>query len=349
MPLAVAIVGHGLAGRSIHAPLIRRQPGMSIRGIVARDPAVRAEAGRLWGAIGYGRIEEALADPLVELIVIATPHDTHTDLAVQALEAGKHCVVDKVMALSTSEADRMIRARDTSGRMLSVFHNRRWDWDYLTVRSVLAEGLLGRPFLFESAVCRWSSPRTWRGRSAEAGTVLHDWGAHLIDQALQLGLGACRRVNAWISPAPWAGVDSGGHGRITLEFDDGIVFQIDCSRACPLDRPRWFVLGAAAALEQRGIDPQEQALRSGDLDAADQPPDHQARIRAGGAPSDDDRFIPSVRGSWDSYYANIVDHLEGRAPLLVSAEQAREVVRVLDAAVESAHHRRPVEGHWTGA
>ena len=89
---------------------------------------------------GYSDLDDALADPAVELIVIATPHDSHADLAVRALDAGKHCVVDKVMALTTADADRMIAARDRSGCMLSVFHNRRWDWDFLTVKDTARKG-----------------------------------------------------------------------------------------------------------------------------------------------------------------------------------------------------------------
>src|SRR5262249_34681996 len=155
--------------------------------------------------------DAALADPTVELIVIATPHDTHADLAVQTLEASRHCVVDKVMALSVADCDRMIAARDQSGCMLSVFHNRRWDWDFMTVKTVLAGGWIGRPRLIESAVCRSGAPRGWRGVSASAGTILYDWGAHLVDQALQLGLGPCRRVTAWLIPGPWGQIDTGGH------------------------------------------------------------------------------------------------------------------------------------------
>ena len=114
----------------------------------------------------------------------------------------------------------IVAARDASGQMLSVFHNRRWDWDYLTLKHVLERGDIGRPLLFESSVCRYAPPRTWRGRAESAGTILHDWGAHLIDQALTLNLGPCRRLSAWLAPAPWEGVDSGGHGRIDMEFDE---------------------------------------------------------------------------------------------------------------------------------
>jgi scyllo-inositol 2-dehydrogenase (NADP+) len=338
--IETVVVGHGLAGRAFHCPLIRRQKELQLYGVVARDPAVRAEAEALWGARGFAGLDEALADPRVRLVVIATPHDTHVELVVKTLEAGKDCVVDKVMALSTAEADRMIAARDASGRMLSVFHNRRWDWDFLTLKHVLAAGLIGRPLLIESSVCRDAPPRSWRGQASAAGTILHDWGAHLVDQVLQLGLGPCRRLSGWIIPAPWPGVDSGGHGRILLEFDDVLV-QVENSRVCHLDRPRFWVEGTEGGFIKHGIDPQEDALRAGDIDAATEPP--AQIVRDGQA-----REVETVRGHWDGYYANIADHLLGRGPLAVTAEQAREVVRVLDATLQAAKTRSVIKGLWGG-
>ena len=232
---------------------------------LARDRRPRSEDPReataLWGqgVRGYAGLDEALADPAVELVVIATPHDSHADLAVRTLEASRHCVVDKVMALTTRDADRMIAARNRSGCMLSVFHNRRWDWDFATVKEVLDRGWIGRPLWFESAVCRSAAPRGWRGSAAAAGTILHDWGAHLVDQALQFGLGPCRRLAAWLSPSPWEGVDSGGHGRLILEFDD-VLFQIETSRVCRIDRPRWWIVGSDGGFVKYGVDPQEEAF-----------------------------------------------------------------------------------------
>ena len=344
--IPTAIVGYGLAGRAIHAPLIRRQPGLSLRGVVARDPAIRAEAVSTLGVKGYAHLDDALADPDVRLVVIATPHDTHADLVVRTLEAGKDCVVDKVMALTTAEADRMIAARDATGRMLSVFHNRRWDWDFQTLKAVLERGAVGRPLLVENSVCRHSPPRTWRGRAAEAGTILHDWGAHLVDQALQLGLGPCRRLSAWIIPGPWDGVDSGGHGRIVLEFD-GALFQAETSRICRLDRPRWTVLGTAGGLVKYGVDPQEDALRAGDLDRAQESPAHRFTLRAEAEGGVAESTVETVRSpGWDAYYANIADHLAGRAPLAVTAEDGREVVRILEAAGRSAREHAAIEGPW---
>jgi scyllo-inositol 2-dehydrogenase (NADP+) len=340
------VVGHGLAGRHFHCPLIRRQPDLRLHGLVVRHPAARAEGAALWGVRGYASLEEALTDPIVDLIVIATPHDTHAELAVQALNAGRHCVVDKVMALNEAETNRMIAARDTSQRMLSVFHNRRWDWDFLTVQDALSRRVLGNLLLIESGVCRYAPPRTWRGQASAAGTILHDWGAHLVDQALRMGLGPCRRLSAWLIPAPWPGVDTGGHGRIAMEFNDGLIFQVETSRISRVERPRWTILGTTASLEKFGVDPQEDALRVGDLDSATEPTEHRARLRRdnpGGATWED---VPSIRGSWDSYYANIAAHLAGRAPLDVTAEEAREVVRVLDAANRSISERQVIEGPW---
>jgi scyllo-inositol 2-dehydrogenase (NADP+) len=245
------------------------------------------------------------------------------------------------MALDTAGADRMIAASDASGRLLSVFHNRRWDWDFATLKRLLAAGELGKPLLFESSVCRYAPPRSWRGKLEAAGTILHDWGAHLVDQALQLGLGPCHRLTAWLTPAPWPGVDSGGHGRLVMEFGD-VLFQAESSRICRLDRPRWWVLGTAAGLWKYGVDPQEDALRAGDLDAASEPESHRFRLRneTGGA------TVETIRESWDRYYANIADHLEGKAALAVTAEEAREVVRVLDAALQSSREHRTIEGPW---
>jgi scyllo-inositol 2-dehydrogenase (NADP+) len=344
--IETVVVGHGLAGRAFHCPLIRRQPGLNLRGIVARDPAVRAEGEGLWKVRGYAGLDEALDDPEVRLVVLATPHDTHADLAVRVLDSGRDCVVDKVMALSTEEADRMIAARDRSGRMLSVFHNRRWDWDFSTIKDVFARRLIGDPLLIESAVCRHAKPRSWRGRREHAGTILHDWGAHLVDHALQFGLGPCRRLAAWVLEGPWEGVDSGGHGRIVMEFDR-TLFQAETSRVCRIDRPRWWIVGTEGGFVKSGIDPQEEALRAGDIDGAREPEAHQGILRTAVDSGEiAETRLPSIRTHWDGYYANVARHLTEGEPLAVTAEQAREVVRVLEAAVRSSQTHAMVEGPW---
>ncbi|MHC5540626.1 Gfo/Idh/MocA family protein, partial [Singulisphaera rosea] len=195
-------------------------------------------------------------------------------------------------------------------------------------------------------VCRFAPPRSWLGRAELAGTILHDWGAHLIDQALNLGLGPCRRVSAWILPAPWPGVDSGGHGRLVLEFDN-TLFHVETSRVSVLERPRWWILGTEGGFTKYGVDPQEEALRAGDIDAAAEKHPHQGtltRIDANG--SRHETPVETTRGHWDSYYANIADHLNNGVPLAVTAEQARDVVRILEAATTSSTQGCAIEGPW---
>jgi scyllo-inositol 2-dehydrogenase (NADP+) len=130
-----------------------------------------------------------------------------------------------------------------------------------------------------------------------------------------------------------------------MEFD-GVTFQAETSRVCRLDRPRWWVVGTDGCLTKTGVDPQEDALRAGDLGAAREAPEHRAVIRTAADPAG--RIFATVKGSWDTYYANVAAHLAGRAALEVTAEQAREVVRVLEAATRSSAEHVMVEGPWGG-
>ena len=230
--------------------------------------------------------------------------------------------------------------------MLSVFHNRRWDWDFATIKEILGSGTDRQAAaLRECGVPPLHAPNLARqGRRGRDDPPR--LGRHLVDHALQLGLGPCRRLVAWIFDSPWEGIDSGGHGRIVMEFDDAI-FQAETSRICRIDRPRWWIVGTEGGFVKYGIDPQEEALRAGDIDRASEPESHQGILRRSlGSSEVVESRIPSIRAHWDRYYANIADHLLGREPLAVTAEQAREVVRVLEAATRSSRDHAMVEGPW---
>ena len=306
---------------------------------------VRAEAVALWGESvrGYAELDEALADPDVELVVIATPHDSHAELAVRTLDAGKHCVVDKVMALTTADADRMIAARDRSGlHALGL------------PQSALGLGLPHRQETARRGTDRQAG-RCLKARSAamrrrEAGadvpqrpgrsctTGARTWSTRPYSS----DSGPAARLTAWLTPAPWEGVDSGGHGRIMLEFDD-VLFQVESSRICRIDRPRWWIIGTEGGFVKYGIDPQEEALRG-----------RRHRPR-GGTPGTPGHASPSrqrrpvrrgrsfrVRGHWDSYYRNIAEHLTGRAPWPLPPNKPATVVRLLEAATS-----RPEVTPWS--
>ncbi|HEY3083418.1 MAG TPA: Gfo/Idh/MocA family oxidoreductase [Chloroflexota bacterium] len=336
--IGVGIVGYGYAGRTFHSYLVRRAPGLELRAIATRDAERRARAAQEQpGATTYPTLEELLGDRRIDLVVLATPHDTHCQLALQSLRAGKHVVVDKPMAITLDEADRMVEAAGEAGRVLSVFHNRRWDWDFLTVRKVVEDGLIGRPYLFESTVLSYREPRrTWRAAPETMGSLVHDWGAHLVDHALRLVPSRVERVRCRIArPRPEPAV--GNFARIDLDFADGTLYGIEVGNLARPEKPRWYVLGETGGLVKHGLDPQERAFRAtGNPDDAAELPQERARVRTLVAGQPAEITLESVRGSWTGYYANLSAHLNEGTPLEVTAGQAREVIAILDAAVRSS-------------
>ena len=158
-----AVIGYGYAGRAFHTYLVGLADGLNLYAIATRDAERREAAREAYPNVQmYQTIDEVIADDAVDLVVLATPHDTHAELSIKAMDAGKHVVTDKIMAMNTAEADEMIAASERNNVLLSVFHNRRWDWDYNTVRKIIDDGLLGTPYLFQVAIMRYGPPRGWR-------------------------------------------------------------------------------------------------------------------------------------------------------------------------------------------
>ncbi len=333
----VGVVGYGYSARAFHTYLVGLADGLRLYGIVARSPeAQQAAAAEHPEARIFSSLEEMLEDEAVQLVVLATPHNTHRDLAIQAMEAGRHVVTDKVMALNAREAEEMIAASRRNGVMLSVFHNRRWDWDYLTVRKVLEEGLIGEPYLFQAAIMGYGAPHGWRASKAASGGILYDWGAHFMDQALQLVPAPVESVFCDIIYRDASPVDIGNYGLIRMQFANGVRYDVEVGNLAAAPKPRWFVLGDEGALVKHGLDPQERYLRERRLEETEEDPETYARVYTVRDWQRHEQVIPSVRGSWKSYYQNISDVLNKGAELIVRPEQVLEVMRVYDAAMESA-------------
>jgi scyllo-inositol 2-dehydrogenase (NADP+) len=333
--IRVGIVGYGYAGRVLHSYLIRRVPELQLVAVATRSPERRSQAESDFGVTTYETLDEMLEHGPVDLVVAATPHDTHADLAIKAMDAGKHVVVDKVMCLNGDEADAMIAASRRNGVLLSVFQNRRWDWDYLTVKKVLADGLLGTPFLFETSILSYRAPRGWRGEAQAAGNLLHDWGAHLIDQALQLVPDAVASVTCDVQYRGW-GHDVGSYARLLLRFTNGVLYNVELSNLARFERPRWLILGDRGSLVKYGLDPQELAIVHDDIEGAAEKPAHRARVRTELNGLGAELVTDSVKGDWTSYYRNVADVLSGRAELIVRPDEVRRAIAVFDAALLSA-------------
>lgn len=339
--IRVGIIGYGFAGRCFHAYLVSQAQGLQLSAVVSRDPERRARAQAEYGVRTYAAVDDLLADPDIDLVVVATPHDTHADLTIRALEAGKHVVTDKVMAMTAAECDAMIAAARRTGRLLSVFHNRRWDFDFATVRQVIAEGWIGEPFLYESSITGYGAPRGWRADAGAAGTLLSDWGAHLIDQALLLVDADVESVWCDVQARKWEAT-SGSHGLLQMRFANGVLFRVEVSRLAKAPKPRWYILGEEGGLVKTGRDPQEPAMIAGNIDAAREDPADRARVFTQRGGLSTEMVIESLRPSWKSYYQNVADVLLKGGELAVKPEEARRVVAVLDAAAESLRTRASV-------
>jgi len=343
--LKVGIAGYGLAGAVFHAPLIAATPGLRVAAIVTANPQRAQRAGREHpGARVVGSVE-AMLEEGVDLVVVATPNRHHAAVALAALEAGAAVVVDKPLAPSARDGRRVVEAAQRHGRPLSVFHNRRWDGDFLTVRRLVEEGRLGDVVRLESRFERWRptvDAGRWRELAdpADAGGLLFDLGSHLVDQAIAL-LGPPVSVFAEVEARrPGAAVDDDVF--VALEHPGGVRSHLWASMVAGALGPRFRVLGLEGAYVKEGLDPQEAALkegaRPGDPGWGREPPSLHGRLVAGEA----QETVETAPGAYERYYAGMVEAVRDGAAPPVAASDGLRVVEVLEAARRSAATREVV-------
>jgi predicted dehydrogenase len=333
----VGLIGYGLAGESFHAPLIVTTPGLRLDVIVTGNPERQRKAAQAHPEARVIDATERLWDSDLELIVIASPNRTHAPLTMEALSQDKHVVVDKPFAVSVDEALPLIAEAGRRRLILSVFQNRRWDGDFLTVRKLLAENALGNPLRFESRFDRWRPvPReNWRERGSpeEAGGLLFDLGSHLIDQALLL-FGAARHVYAELDRRR-GGVHVDDDSFVALTHANGVRSHLFMSSLVAQPGPRFRLLGTRAAYVKWGMDPQEAKLRQGQRPEG---PGFGAYIveESGTLGAGDEvKQVPTEAGDYRQFYQGMVDALRGVAPPPVDPREAIAGLAVIEAARRS--------------
>ena len=344
-PLRVGLVGYGLAGAVFHAPLIAATTGLRLHSVVTSDPGRRAQLAREHpDALALGSVDQLLADPSqIDLVVVASPNRTHVPVARAALEAGLPVVVDKPLAAGVAEARALAGLAADRGLLLTVFQNRRWDSDFLTVRQLIADGALGRVNRYESRFERWRpAPKAgWRESPdpAEAGGLLYDLGSHLVDQALHL-FGPVEHVYAEMDiRRADAAVDDDVF--VALTHASGVRSHLWMSAVAGQLGPRLRVLGDRAAYTVYGLDPQEDALKAG-----------QKPGPGWGAPAERDwgllgtldsaRPYPSLPGDYPAFYAALAAALHEGSPAPVAPGDVIAALAVLEAARRSAAEGRTV-------
>jgi len=337
-PVRVALIGYGYAGKTFHAPLIRSVPGLELAVVVSRDAAkVHAD---LPDVTVVGTPQEAIADPGIQLVVIASPNDTHAPLARAALQAGKHVVVDKPFAIDLAQARELAALAVEHGRVLSVFQNRRWDSDFLGVRQAMADGLLGDVKHFESHIDRFR-PQVrvrWREQQGPGSGIWYDLGPHLIDQALLL-FGTPDHVLASLSVQRDGG-EVADWAHVVLEYGARRVI-LHASMLVAGGSPRFSVHGTRASLVKPHADRQEAQLLAGvQPGSASWGEDPDALLLYDG--SGDVTRLPTPRGDQGQYYAALRDAVTGRGDNPVTPLQAVTVMAVLEAAIASAESGRVI-------
>ena len=340
--IEVGLIGYGLAGRAFHAPVISAVPGLHLAAILQRSGNEAAE--KYPGVRIVRNIDELLAIREIRLVVIATPNDTHYELARRCLMAGRDVVVDKPFTTTLEEAKALVQFANDRGRLLTVYQNRRYDGDFQAIRTLVEEGTLGRIVRFETAYDRYRprlKPGAWRETKRPGSGILHDIAPHLIDHALVL-FGLPEAVT--------------GDVRIEREnavADDAFDIMFHYSRAtravlrssilAAAPRPRFVLHGTQGSFVKHTFDPQESNLRRGYLptDAAwgAELEENWGVLTVPAGDSFTQRRIPSATCDYRDYYANVRDALLGKAKLAVTPEWSLDVMRLLEMARESSERQ----------
>lgn len=333
LSVRVGLIGYGLGGRAFHAPLIAAADGL-VLAAVATSRAVEN--------LPTMRDPDALiADPAIDLVVISTPNHSHYPLARAALEAGKHVVIDKPFTVTLGEADALIALAGARGRVLTIFHNRRWDGDYLTVRKLLASGRLGELMRYEAHWDRFRPALTpgWKEKEGAGTGLLGDLGTHLVDQALQLfgppdavaGDVAVQREGAVVED----------YFSLTLRYGARRVL-LSSSLLAAVPRPRFGLHGTRGSFVKYGLDPQEAMAQAG-MDPRDPGFGVEDPLWHGTLTLADGRSerIPTERGNYLAFYEAVAAAILHGAPAPVAPEDARAGLAILERARESAAARPP--------
>lgn len=351
-PARVGLIGYGIAGAYFHAPFITTTPGLELRAIVTGNTERQAQASRDYPGV---RILDSV-DLLwthahdFDAVVIATANRAHVTLARAALDAGLAVVVDKPIAASAADARALIEHAKSRGRLLTVYQNRRWDGDFLTLRHLLLDGAVGEPLRFESRFERWRpTPKPgWRQLSTpeDAGGLLFDLGSHLIDQALLL-FGPVASVYAELDRRhPGVLVDDDSF--VALTHRSGVRSHLFMSAMAAQAGPRFRLLGSRGGYVKHGMDVQEDALRAGGR--PDQPRWGEEPVESWGQLGHGDTLqrVPTSAGAYQEFYRVFERALRGDGPPPVDPADAANALDVIEAAQRADAARQIVEMEANG-
>lgn len=341
MTIQVGIIGYGLSGSTFHAPLLTSIPDYQIHTVVSSNPdKVKKD---LPHTKVISHVEELLQDDEIEVVIVTSPNATHYEYAKRAIEFGKHVVVEKPFTVTSEEADTLIRLAREKGVLLTVYHNRRWDNDFLTVRNLLETKALGNLSVYQVHFNRYRPKvqQRWKEQEGPGAGELYNLGSHLIDQALFL-FGKPKTV--------WADMRAEREGSEVVDYFH-IVFSYEKHRVIlhsgSLVRqagPKFELHGDKGSFLKYGQDPQEaqlkQGMHPGDIGWGEDQPDQYGELATELSGLAVQGEIETLPGRYQAFYQGLAEAIREGAAVPVKPEDARDTIRMIEYAMES---------HRTGA
>ena len=342
--IGVGLASFGMSGRVFHAPLVSHHENFRLARVVERSTDA---AHSRYPDVPISRsVDDLLADGNVDLVVVNTPDRTHYEIAKRCLESGKHVIVEKPFTQTVEQGDELIKLAGQYGKALTVFHNRRWDGDFLTVRQIVERKLLGRLVEFESHYDRYRNfiqSGTWKEQLDSGSGLLYNLGSHMIDQALVL-FGVPVAVTAQVKTMRIGGeVDDWFDVR--LHYDE-VNVAVKSSYLVREAGPRYVLHGTLGSFVKYGLDPQEEALKQGlapgGPDWGKEPQEWWGLINTeiNGVPKK--ATVETKRGNYGAFYDSVYSKITAGAPLAVTPQEALNVVRVIEAAKRSDQTKQTV-------
>ena len=345
-PVNTALLSYGMSGEVFHAPLLMANLGFNLSTVVQRKTD---SAHQHYPSIKVCRtVEEVIQDSTIELVIVNTPNETHFPFAMKAIEAGKHVVVEKPFTVTVKEANELIDFAKSKNKILTAFQNRRWDGDFLTLKKVIDEKMVGKIVEFEAHYDRFRNyieSNTWKEEAGIGKGILYNLGSHMLDQALFL-FGMPDEVDARIGiQRPGGKVDD--YYDIRLQYN-GFHVIIKSSYLVREQGPRYILHGTEGSfITSSGVDPQEQALKEkkipGSAGWGTHDKENWGKLNSTLNGLHVEGRIETIPGNYMAFYQNLYEVIREGKPLAVPPEQARDIIIMIEAAYESNRQRRAIK------
>ncbi len=344
--IGFAVIGYGGMG-SWHASQMEKFEDIAeLIGIYDINPE-RCKVAESKGIHAFSSREELLADERIDLVTVATPNDVHKEIAIAAMAAGKNVISEKPVAMDSQELEDMIAASEKYQKLFTVHQNRRWDPDYKCIRKIIDDNSLGKVFRIESRVQGSRGiPGDWRNKKKHGGGMVLDWGIHLLDQALQIGEGR-KLISVYAELTNVTNEDCDDGFRTTLIFEGDLSIYVEVTTSNFIELPRWYILGENGSAVVTDWDVNGEIVKVSDWENRDAVP-----ILAGVgltktmAPRTDDTIkryeLPKVDSRWTQFYENVFAAVRGEEEQIVTHDQQRRLMKLVEAIFESGHNNKVV-------